>query len=212
MNPSELAPAAPAVVPRPRTVDELFRLHGARVAGWAAHLLGPGADVDDVVQEVFLVVQRRLPEFRGEARVTTWLYEITLRVTKSWRRRVRWRRWLGLERAADGDALISDRASPLQELETRQATQTVYAVLERLRERDRTVLVLFEIERIPGEQIAAIERTSLNNVWSRLHRARERFVRAYAALEREHAKKCGEKRAQTSAGTRAGAPASKVAR
>jgi RNA polymerase sigma-70 factor (ECF subfamily) len=166
-------------------VGELYRQHGALVAGWAARMLGPGADVDDVVQEVFLVVQRRLGEFRGEARLTTWLYEITLRVAKGWRRRQRWRRWLGFEHDAEPEALTSERASPLQELETRQATETVYAVLERLRERDRTILVLFEIERIPGEQIAALERTSVNNVWSRLHRARARFVRAFGDLERE---------------------------
>jgi RNA polymerase sigma-70 factor (ECF subfamily) len=166
-------------------VAQLYRDNGARVAGWAARLLGPGADVEDVVQEVFLIVQRRLPEFRGDARVTTWLYEITFRVAQGWRRRRRWRRWLGLEQAVGVDALASAHASPLQELERRQATETVYAVLERLRERDRSLLVLFEIERLSGEQIAALEQTSINNVWSRLHRARARFLRAYGALEEE---------------------------
>jgi RNA polymerase sigma-70 factor, ECF subfamily len=164
---------------------ELYRQHGALVAGWAARLLGPGADVEDVVQEVFLVVQRRLSSFRGEAKVTTWLYEITLRVSRSWRRRRRIRRWLGLEHQASAGALISDRASPLQELETRQATATVYAILDRLPERDRTILVLFEIERLPGHEISALERTSLNNVWSRIRRARARFLKIYQRLERE---------------------------
>jgi RNA polymerase sigma-70 factor, ECF subfamily len=172
-------------VPRPLEVGELYRAHGAQVAGWAARLLGPGADVEDVVQEVFLVVQRRLSGFRGDARVTTWLYEITFRVAQGWRRRRRLRSWLGLDQAETSDALVSDRANPLQELEVRQATQTVYTVLEKLRERDRTILVLFEIERLSGEEIAAIERTSLNNVWSRIRRARARFLRAYGLLEGE---------------------------
>jgi RNA polymerase sigma-70 factor, ECF subfamily len=167
------------------SVGELFRLHGTQVAGWAARLLGPGADVDDVVQEVFLVVQRRLSTFRGDARVTTWLYEITFRVAQGWRRRRRFRSWLGLDQVTTSGALVSDRASPLQELEVRQATETVYTVLDRLRDRDRTILVLFEIERLSGEEIAALEGTSLNNVWSRIHRARARFLRAYGLLEGE---------------------------
>ena len=171
--------------PPPLEVGALYRQHGAQVAAWAARLLGPGTDVEDVVQEVFLVVQRRLPGFRGEARVTTWLYEITFRVAQSWRRRRRFRSWFGLDQVAQSDALISERANPLQELEVRQATETVYTVLDRLRERDRTILVLFEIERLSGEEISALERTSLNNVWSRIHRARARFLRAYGLLEGE---------------------------
>jgi RNA polymerase sigma-70 factor (ECF subfamily) len=181
---SEDWPVAADVSP-PLSLAELYRLHSAQVAGWAARLLGPGADVDDVVQEVFLVVQRRLPGFRGEARISTWIYEITFRVAQSWRRRRRFRTWLGLDQATPESELISDRSSPLQELEVRQATETVYAVLDRLRERDRTILVLFEIERLSGEEIAALERTSLNNVWSRIHRARARFLRAYGLLEGE---------------------------
>ena len=192
---SEADPGSPAAPARPGwggssaavqpSAGELYRLHGAAVAGWASRLLGPGADVDDVVQEVFLVVQRRLPSFRGDARITTWMYEITVRVALSWRRRRKIRSWFGLDQNLAPGALVSDRASPLQELEIRQATDTVYAVLDRLPERDRTILVLFEIERLPGQQIALSERTSLNNVWSRIHRARARFLKAYEALERE---------------------------
>jgi RNA polymerase sigma-70 factor (ECF subfamily) len=182
-------PEHPVRAPAPHGLGELYRLHALRVAAWAGRLLGPGADVDDVVQEVFLVVQRRLPEFRGDARVTTWLYEITLRVAQGWRRRQRWRRWLGLGHAAAQDQVASERATPLQEMEAREATETVYAVLERLRERDRTILVLFEIERLSGEEIAALDGISVNNVWSRLHRARARFIRAHAALERARSKR-----------------------
>lgn len=163
----------------------LYRAHGADVARWAARLLGPGSDVDDVIQEVFLVVQRRLASFRGDSRITTWLYEITFRVAQGWRRRRRLRSWLGLDQAEQSDALVSDRANPLQELEVRQATETVYAVLDRLRDRDRTILILFEVERMSGEEIAALERTSLNNVWSRIHRARARFIQAHSQLEGE---------------------------
>ena len=58
-------------------LDAIYRAHAGTVARWAAKLAGPGNDVEDLVHEVFLVARRRLPEFRGDAKVTTWLYRIT---------------------------------------------------------------------------------------------------------------------------------------
>src|SRR2546423_1814126 len=65
---------------------EVYRRHAADVARWAARLGGPLIDVDDVVQEVFVVVNRKLPHFRGDAKVTTWLFRITDHVVRNHRR------------------------------------------------------------------------------------------------------------------------------
>src|SRR5438552_1977251 len=59
-----------------------YRQHAADVSRWARRLGGPGVDAEDVLHEVFMVAQRRLPEFRGEAKLSTWLYAITLRVVQ----------------------------------------------------------------------------------------------------------------------------------
>jgi RNA polymerase sigma factor (sigma-70 family) len=72
-------------------LDEAYRLHAVTVARWVARLAGPGYDVEDIVHDVFVIAQRRWHEWRGEARISTWLYEITLRVVRD-RRRAR-RRW-----------------------------------------------------------------------------------------------------------------------
>ena len=74
--------------------ESVYRAHGRTVARWAIRLLGPKADFEDIVQDVFMVVRRRLPEFRGEAEITTWLYEITVRVVQRWRLRARWWSWV----------------------------------------------------------------------------------------------------------------------
>jgi RNA polymerase sigma factor (sigma-70 family) len=74
--------------------DAIFRANAALVARWAAALGGPLLDVEDTVQEIFMVTHRRLSEFRGEAKVSTWLFHITRRVVLAQRRRARWRRWL----------------------------------------------------------------------------------------------------------------------
>jgi RNA polymerase sigma-70 factor (ECF subfamily) len=75
-----LSAALAAVRPREDTgLAAIYREHAELVKRWALRLGGPGLDAEDFVHEVFMVVQRRLPEFRGEAKLTTWLYRITLR-------------------------------------------------------------------------------------------------------------------------------------
>src|SRR5262245_22385728 len=77
----------PTVHPRQvLNVNELYREYAPQVARWAERWLGPSSDLEDVVHDVFLVAHRRRNEWRGDAQTTTWLYEITLRVTQARRR------------------------------------------------------------------------------------------------------------------------------
>jgi RNA polymerase sigma-70 factor, ECF subfamily len=171
-------PSAPVPdLPKDRDLDQLYRAHAATVARWAGHLGGPGADVDDLVHEIFLVVERRLPDFRGEAKVTTWLYGITARVVSERRRKDRFRRWFGRTRRADVERALSPiPLTPVEELERRQAVETVYRILDRLPDKYRAVLILFELEGASGEEIAARLGRKLPTVWVHLHRARGRFL------------------------------------
>jgi len=65
-----------------------------QVERWARRLAGPRFDAEDIVHDVFLVVLRRQHEFRGEARITTWLFRITAQVVRCRRRNDALRRWL----------------------------------------------------------------------------------------------------------------------
>jgi RNA polymerase sigma-70 factor (ECF subfamily) len=125
-----------------------------------------------------------LPEFRREASVRSWLYAIALRVVADRRRKQRLRRWLWLERGSDtaADAEPIDPTTPEDTLAQRRATRRVYAVLDRLSERDRSLILLFELEGLPASEIAGIVKTSENGVWVALHRARARFRRIYVEL------------------------------
>lgn len=167
----------------PPEITSLFRTHAAQVERWVARLAGPGVDAEDVVQEVFLVVQRRLVEWRAEAKVTTWLYRITERVVHRQRRKQRMSRWLrGL--AGDFAAHIpTERLTPVDELERKQASSTVYAALEGLERKQRAVVVLFEIEGLSGEEIATLTGTKLATVWVQLHRGRARFLERLRQME-----------------------------
>jgi RNA polymerase sigma-70 factor (ECF subfamily) len=164
----------------------VYRAHADAVATWTRRLGGPDLDVEDAVHEVFLVVQRRLPEWRGDAKLTTWLYEITLRVVSDRRRRWRgpgwWARKLGGQRAAADElarAAHNQADAPpdaLELLERREASAALYRLLDGIGEKYRTVIVLFELEGKSGEEIAALTGTSVANVWIRLHRGRQKLT------------------------------------
>jgi RNA polymerase sigma-70 factor (ECF subfamily) len=184
LRPKQTA-AAPSEAAVP-SLDALYRAHARTVARWAAHLGGPRLDVDDAVHEVFLVVGKRLPQFRGDAKITTWLYRITERVVRGGRRRERLRRWLDFVRRGDVEqSLAPPRLSPVEEIERRQSRETVYRILDRLSEKYRRVLVLFELEELSGEEIAALTGLKLATVWVHLHRARALFLSELAEMNRE---------------------------
>ena len=160
----------------PPEISSLYRAHAAEVERWVARLAGPTVDAEDVVQEVFLVVQRRLSEWRADAKMTTWLYRITERVVHRQRRKQRMGRWLrGLAGDFAGD-VPTERLTPVEDLERKEAARTVYAALDGLERKMRAVFVLFEIEGLSGEEIAALTGTKLATVWVQLHRGRARFL------------------------------------
>jgi RNA polymerase sigma-70 factor (ECF subfamily) len=146
----------------------IFAAYAERVGGWAARLAGPSLDPEELIREVFLIVRKQLKHFRGDARLSTWLYRITLNVVRDRRRREK-RRWrfAGEPRAEHHTAYDST-------LE-RERTEAVYHALDSLRERDRTLLILFEIEGLPGEQIARLLEVRLDTLLAQLQRAHERF-------------------------------------
>ena len=172
----------------PLDVATIYREHAGAVGAWARRLGGPDVDVEDVVHEVFVVVQRRLGEWRGDARVTTWLYEITLRVVQERRRRGRWlrRRPPRTDEPVSADDLAqvaSDTPDALELLQRREATVSLYRILDGIGEKYRTVIILFELEGLSGEEIAALTGTSLANVWVRLHRGRQKVMKRFLAWE-----------------------------
>jgi len=172
-------------------IGALYRAHANDVARWAGRLIGHLGDVEDLVHQVFIVAQRRLPEFRGEAKVSTWLHGITIRVVQEARRRQRrWWRWSpddrGTKSIDDGranDDCACEQPSALELLEKREAGRIVYQILDQLDEKYRTALILFELEGLTGHEVADLTKTSLANVWVRLLRGRQQFVKRYRAWE-----------------------------
>ena len=172
--------------------DSLYRTYAATVARWAARIGTYGIDVEDIVQEVFLVVNRRLPEFRREAKAATWLFRITEHTVRNWRRKQQLRRLFGRrdDDVSEGE-VASTRPTPVEEIERRQTAVEVHRILDRMSERHRTVIVLFELEEMSTEQMAELMDVKVVTVRVWLHRARADFLRLQQREERRTAEREG---------------------
>lgn len=155
------------------SVQALYDAHADDVARWVGNLAGPSADRADLVQDVFEIAIKQWPKFRYEAKPTTWLYRIALNVVRNHRRRQRFRRWVLLD-DEDPTAAVGPRADDA--LINDEERRMVYQVLDRLSERQRALLVMFEIEGRPGAEVAELLDAKLGTVWVWLHRARQAFV------------------------------------
>ncbi len=172
----------PTVPPSRPTFHEIYDKWFEEVAKWVRAMGGPAADRDDLVQDVFVVVHRRLPDFDGK-NLGGWLYQIT-------RRRVRdFRRLAWFKRLLFRDAQTLDRASstgvgPEGAMQVKDQQRQLDTLLMGLMEEQRVAFVLFEIEEYSGEQIAAFQGVPLNTVWARIHTARKKLRERLGQLER----------------------------
>jgi RNA polymerase sigma-70 factor (ECF subfamily) len=176
-------PGAPA----PLTFAAVYAAHAQTVARWAARLGGPYADVEDITQEVFLVVDRRLAEFRGDSRLSTWLFSVTSKVAANERRRRKLRRWWFRLVPDPGEHAPGAGEAALEQLETRERRALFHRALDRLSDRHRQALVLFELEEMSIDDVAAHLGLRPGNVRVLLHRARAAFLKSMIACELEEA-------------------------
>lgn len=132
--------------------------------------------VDDAVQDVFVIVHRRLPEFDGSNALKPWLHAIARRIAHDYRRA--FKRKGSHEPLSDS---LHDQASgPLDGAAHQQDLRLLEDILGGLDDEKREVLVLAEIEQMSAPEIAEMLNTKLNTVYSRLRRAREAFDKALA--------------------------------
>jgi RNA polymerase sigma-70 factor, ECF subfamily len=154
----------------PAAFETLVSRHQHRVFGVALRMLGNRADAEDAAQEVFLRAHRGLAAFRGDAKLSTWLYAIAARLCLSrlgeGERRLIRANEDALARVADAEA---DPARQLEEDEREAALRRAIAELSDDR---RMVVVLRDLEGLAYEEIAQVLGLELGTVRSRLHRAR----------------------------------------
>ncbi len=145
-----------------------------------------GPAVEDAVQEVFVVVHRKLASFEGRSSMHTWLFQIARRVVHDHRRTVRRKERPPLpnEPVQDLGAIAADEStSPDATARRAEAARVLYELLDKLDTDKREVFILAEVEELAAPNIAQVLGINVNTVYSRLRLAREAFN---LALARHH--------------------------
>ena len=163
-----LPETAPAI-----DIDAIYLEHAPFITRVLVRLIGETAQVDDLVQETFLVAYRRRDTFDGRSVVRTWLYGIAARLAMRHRRgKGRFLRAIGLYADEPHDRVAP---GPDLDLERARAAALVRDALDEIPFKQREVFVLYELEELEGTVIAEMLGIPVNTVWTRLHHGRKRF-------------------------------------
>ena len=160
----------------------LYREHFDFVFRNLRRLGVPAASIDDALQEVYLVVLRRIDDYREGSQARAWLFAIAVRVAGNYRRTQRRR----------GDvvpfvetAARSTAPGPFELTARVQASRVLHDFLGTLDDAKRAIFVMAELEQMTAPEIARALSMNLNTVYSRLQAARAEFARMVSALARK---------------------------
>ena len=154
----------------------LYDLHFAQVHRMARYLGTPPSELDDVTQEVFASAFSKLHQFE-EGNFGHWLHRICANIVTDRHRKRRVREAFRHLFRAEAEEEIDQGPSPDQHSERSEAARHVAEILSRMRPKQREVFALFELEGLSGEEIAKRVGCPVNTVWTRLHHARQQFVK-----------------------------------
>jgi RNA polymerase sigma-70 factor (ECF subfamily) len=141
----------------------------------------PDDDCDDAVQDVFVIVHRRLGDFRPDAPVKHWLFRLATGIARDHRRARRRKdpREHGLIPVASDEEVADAHApGPAESAERSAAARLIRKLLLELDAAKREVFVLADLEQMTAPEIAEVLEVPLNTVYSRLRRARSEFEEA----------------------------------
>jgi RNA polymerase sigma-70 factor (ECF subfamily) len=185
------APSAPeAELARTELIDfrDVYDSRFHDVVRWVRAMGGRDEDLEDLAQEVFIIVRRKLADFDGK-NLQGWLYRITQRTVRDYRRAAWFRNLLVRKRLPDHERallkLVEPGRGPAEEQELKEAQKSLASILDRMREKHRTAFVLFELEGYTGEEIAELEGTPVSTIFTRLYHARREFTAIIKQIGKE---------------------------
>lgn len=162
-------------------LETLIAQYGARIFGLALRLTGNREDAEEILQDVFWAILQNIGSFRGDSKLSTWIYRITMNTALMKLRGQPKREHLPLDEALGPamteDGMIAERVMdwtllPGDELERKELIQRLEEAINQLSPEYRTVLVLRDIEGLSSEEACEVLNLSVAALKSRLHRAR----------------------------------------
>jgi len=175
---------------------DLFDEYSSLVFNVALRMLQNKRDAEDVTQDVFLRAYRFLNHFRGDARISTWLYRITFNLSLNLQRKRNVRRWFSLSTGTGGfGASANDDKEPSISgtsdknpdaiLEQKETERIIQDAINSLPDLQRIALLLHHYEGLSYEEIARVMDVTVSSVESRLHRAKLALAKRLLRLKKE---------------------------
>jgi RNA polymerase sigma-70 factor (ECF subfamily) len=150
---------------------DVYQRHRGDVARLVFRMIGPRAEAEDVIQEVFFQVFRSLKDFRGQSKFTTWLHRVTVNVVLMHRRAAKSRPVFADEPIQDGQ-VNAETVLPDEDFARRERMRAFSRLLDRLAEKKRIVFILHELEGMAPTEIAKVVAAPVLTVRTRLFYAR----------------------------------------
>lgn len=171
---------------------QLFENYRQRVFNTCNSIVHNATDADDLVQEVFVEIYRSSGKFRGESRLSTWIYRIAINKGLNHMRQQSRRKWyqsienltgLNLQQTIQSPGI----RQPDTELEEKQRAQQLHAAIDDLPENQRTAFLLNKYEDLSYMEIAEVMNTSHSAVESLIHRAKTNLQKKLYSLYKKNA-------------------------
>ncbi len=167
--------------------EAIVHRYHAQILNLAYRILGNRTDADDVTQEIFVLLYRKLKTFRGESRFSTWLYRVSVNACRDHIRKNRLQ--ISLSSRSDEDMpeweeriAANSIEHPDELLITMETQKKVQAAMKKLPQKFLVVLYLHDIKGYDYKEISEILGISLGTVKSRLNRARQKMLQELAPL------------------------------
>lgn len=157
-------------------IDELIRLHQARIRRFATYSTGDPDLAESITQDTLLRAYRGREKFRGDCSVSTWLTGIAINVTRDHLRSNRFKFWKqvqskGVDVQEMASFLPSEAVGPERRMLAQERVKELYRVLETLSTNQRTVFLMKFTEEMSVEEIGTVLGMGVNTVRTHLHRA-----------------------------------------
>lgn len=153
---------------------EIFQLYRGDVARLLHRMVGRRADLDDLLQEVFVQVHRSIKSFRAESRLSTWIYRVAVNVALMYRRAAKSRPIVVSE--PQEPLLLDETTPPDEQLSRQRRIEALHRLLDRVSDKKRIVYVLHELEGLSPNEISKVVGAPVLTVRTRLFYARREIL------------------------------------
>jgi RNA polymerase sigma-70 factor (ECF subfamily) len=157
-------------------LGDLFVRHAPTVRRLLVSVVGPDSELDDLVQEVFLQVQRSLPRFRGEARFSTWLHQLTVYAAYNYLRKPRGR-FVPTEPRIIASNSSAGSENAYERLVNRETIKRLYAALDRIKPKKRLAFILYAVHGMSAHEVAEMVNAPVPTVKSRIWFAKRELLK-----------------------------------